>query len=53
MREKKDEQNQQDDLTEKFTGSPEQKFPDLEAEDKQTRQEEQFEKETDTVKKKD
>ncbi|WP_203332909.1 hypothetical protein [Planococcus beigongshangi] len=42
MTDRKDRQNEQDDKTEKFTGSPEQKFPDLEAEDQQGRQEEQF-----------
>lgn len=40
MTDRKDRQNEQDDKTEKFTGSPEQKFPDLEAEDQQGRQEE-------------
>lgn len=38
MPDKKDQQNEEEQKEEKFTGSPEQQLPDLEAEDLQERQ---------------
>lgn len=39
----RDEKNNNEEEIERFTGTPEQQFPDLEAEDKQDRQKEQYE----------
>lgn len=47
-RKNKDEKEQE---KEQFTGTPEQQFPDLEAEDKQDRQKEQYEDTAETGKK--
>ena len=43
--------NKDDKEKEPFTGTPEQEFPDLEAEDKQDRQKEQYEDTANTGKK--
>jgi len=53
MTEKKGQHEEQTNKEDKFTGSPEQQLPDLEAEDKQVRQEEQFEESTNSDEKKD
>lgn len=50
MTEKRERPEDQPEKEDKFTGTPGQQLPDLEAEDKQDRQEEQFEEEAGTDK---
>lgn len=45
MPDKKDHQKDAEEKEKSFTGSPEQQFPDLEAEDERDRQDQQSEKE--------